>query len=72
MHQDWKAAVIGMTKVQGEELAGTRVTVNALAPAVFLTPKWYKRCRNDRLNTLPTRRTRELKDSRILEWERRR
>jgi 3-oxoacyl-[acyl-carrier protein] reductase len=33
-----KAAVIGMTKVQGKELAGTGVTVNALAPAVIETP----------------------------------
>jgi 3-oxoacyl-[acyl-carrier protein] reductase len=33
-----KAAVIGMTKVQGKEMAGTGVTVNALAPAVIRTP----------------------------------
>jgi NAD(P)-dependent dehydrogenase (short-subunit alcohol dehydrogenase family) len=33
-----KAAVIGMTKVQGKEVAGTGVTVNALAPAVVQTP----------------------------------
>lgn len=33
-----KAAVIGMTKVQGKEVAGTGVTVNALAPAVIQTP----------------------------------
>lgn len=33
-----KAAVIGMTKVQGKEVAGTGVTVNALAPAVIMTP----------------------------------
>ena len=33
-----QAAVIGMTKVQGKEVAGTGVTVNALAPAVLLTP----------------------------------
>lgn len=33
-----KAAVIGMAKVQGKELAGTGVTVNALAPAVIQTP----------------------------------
>ncbi|MDE3067573.1 MAG: SDR family oxidoreductase [Verrucomicrobiota bacterium] len=33
-----KAAVIGMTKVQGKELAETGVTVNALAPAVIRTP----------------------------------
>jgi 3-oxoacyl-[acyl-carrier protein] reductase len=33
-----KAAVIGMTKVQGKEYAGTGITVNALAPAVIKTP----------------------------------
>ena len=33
-----KAAVIGMTKTQGKELAETGVTVNALAPAVIRTP----------------------------------
>jgi 3-oxoacyl-[acyl-carrier protein] reductase len=33
-----KAAVIGMTKVQGKEYAQTGITVNALAPAVILTP----------------------------------
>ena len=33
-----KAAVIGMTKTQGKEYAGTGVTVNALAPAVIRTP----------------------------------
>ena len=33
-----KAAVIGMAKVQGKEMAGTGVTVNALAPAVIYTP----------------------------------
>jgi 3-oxoacyl-[acyl-carrier protein] reductase len=33
-----KAAVIGMAKVQGKELAETGVTVNALAPAVIRTP----------------------------------
>lgn len=33
-----KAAVIGMTKVQGKETAGSGVTVNALAPAVIRTP----------------------------------
>ncbi len=32
-----KAAVIGMTKSQGKELAETGVTVNALAPAVIRT-----------------------------------
>lgn len=32
-----KAAVIGMTKVQGKELAETGITVNALAPAVIRT-----------------------------------
>jgi 2-dehydro-3-deoxy-L-rhamnonate dehydrogenase (NAD+) len=33
-----KAAVIGMTKVQGKEFAETGITVNALAPAVIQTP----------------------------------
>jgi 3-oxoacyl-[acyl-carrier protein] reductase len=33
-----KAAVIGMTKVQGKELASSGVTVNALAPTVIQTP----------------------------------
>jgi 3-oxoacyl-[acyl-carrier protein] reductase len=32
-----KAAVIGMTKVQGKEYADTGITVNALAPAVIKT-----------------------------------
>lgn len=33
-----KAAVIGMTKVQGKEYAQTGITVNAVAPAVIRTP----------------------------------
>lgn len=33
-----KAAVIGMTKVQGKEYAETGITVNAMAPAVIRTP----------------------------------
>lgn len=33
-----KAAVIGMAKTQGKEYAETGVTVNALAPAVIMTP----------------------------------
>lgn len=33
-----KAAVIGMTKVQGKEVAASGVTVNAIAPAVIQTP----------------------------------
>lgn len=32
-----KAAVIGLTKAQGKEYAGTGVTVNAIAPAVIIT-----------------------------------
>ena len=32
-----KAAVIGMTKVQGKEYADTGITINALAPAVIKT-----------------------------------
>jgi 3-oxoacyl-[acyl-carrier protein] reductase len=33
-----KAAVIGMTKVQGKEYGEMGITVNALAPAVIRTP----------------------------------
>jgi 2-dehydro-3-deoxy-L-rhamnonate dehydrogenase (NAD+) len=33
-----KAALIGMTKVQGKEYAESGITVNALAPAVIRTP----------------------------------
>ena len=33
-----KAAVIAMAKVQGKEYAETRITINALAPAVIETP----------------------------------
>jgi 3-oxoacyl-[acyl-carrier protein] reductase len=33
-----KAAVIGMTKVQGKEYAETGITINAVAPAVIRTP----------------------------------
>ncbi|MFI5128445.1 MAG: SDR family NAD(P)-dependent oxidoreductase [Chitinophagales bacterium] len=33
-----KAAVIGMTKVQGKEYAETGITINALAPTVIKTP----------------------------------
>ena len=33
-----KAAVIGMTKVQGKEYAENGITINALAPAVVETP----------------------------------
>lgn len=33
-----KAALIGMTKVQGKEYADTGITINALAPAVIKTP----------------------------------
>jgi 2-dehydro-3-deoxy-L-rhamnonate dehydrogenase (NAD+) len=33
-----KAALIGMTKAQGKEYAETGITVNALAPAVIMTP----------------------------------
>jgi NAD(P)-dependent dehydrogenase (short-subunit alcohol dehydrogenase family) len=33
-----KAAVIGLTKVQGKEYAESGITVNALAPAVIKTP----------------------------------
>lgn len=33
-----KAAVIGMTKVQGKEYAESGITINALAPAVIYTP----------------------------------
>lgn len=33
-----KAAVIGMTKVQGKEYAESGITINAMAPAVIMTP----------------------------------
>ncbi len=33
-----KAAVIGFTKTVGKEFAETGITVNALAPAVVMTP----------------------------------
>ena len=33
-----KAAVIGMAKATGKEYAETGITVNALAPAVVMTP----------------------------------
>jgi len=33
-----KAAVVGMTKTQGKDYAGSGVTINALAPAVIETP----------------------------------
>lgn len=33
-----KAALIGMTKVQGKVYAETGITINALAPAVIRTP----------------------------------
>jgi len=33
-----KAAVIGMAKAQGKEYAETGITINALAPAVIMTP----------------------------------
>ena len=33
-----KAAVIGMVKAAGKEYAETGITVNALAPAVVMTP----------------------------------
>jgi 2-dehydro-3-deoxy-L-rhamnonate dehydrogenase (NAD+) len=33
-----KAALIGMTKVQGKEYAETGITINAMAPAVIRTP----------------------------------
>ena len=33
-----KAAVIGLTKVQGKEYAESGITINALAPAVVATP----------------------------------
>lgn len=33
-----KAALIGMTKVQGKEYAETGITINAIAPAVISTP----------------------------------
>lgn len=33
-----KAALIGLTKVQGKDYAKTGITINALAPAVIQTP----------------------------------
>jgi 2-dehydro-3-deoxy-L-rhamnonate dehydrogenase (NAD+) len=43
-----KAAVIGMTKVQGKEYAETGITINALAPAVIKTALLDKAMRHFR------------------------
>src|SRR6266700_2454297 len=48
-----KAAVIGMTKVQGKEYAESGITVNAVAPAVIRTPL---------LDTLPERQVKYMTD----------
>lgn len=48
-----KAAVIGMTKVQGKEYAQTGITVNAIAPAVILT---------DLVEALPEEQVRYMTD----------
>lgn len=48
-----KAAVIGMTKVQGKEYAGTGITINALAPAVI---------RTDLVDKLPEAQVRYMTD----------
>ena len=48
-----KAAVIAMTKVQGKEVAGTGVTVNALAPAVIRTAM---------VNAMPERQVKYMTD----------
>lgn len=48
-----KAAVIGMTKVQGKEYATTGITVNAIAPAVI---------RTDLVEALPSEQVRYMTD----------
>lgn len=48
-----KAAVIGMTKVQGKEYAQTGVTINALAPAVI---------RTDMVSALPEEQVKYMTD----------
>ena len=48
-----KAAVIGMTKVQGKEYAETGITINALAPAVIQTAL---------LNTIPKEQVKYMTD----------
>ncbi len=48
-----KAAVIGMTKVQGKEYAETGITINALAPAVIQTPM---------VDAMPTEQVRYMTD----------
>jgi 3-oxoacyl-[acyl-carrier protein] reductase len=45
-----KAAVIGMTKVQGKEYAETGITINALAPASF-ERRWLRPCPKNKSNT---------------------